>query len=127
MTPRDPQLVLVVDDDVDIRDALKDLLSDEGYRIAEAADGGAALDYLAANPLPSLILLDWNMAPVNGAQFMDEFIKRPIAARVPVVLVTADARVQHDPSDRRFAAQLRKPVPLDKLFAVIHDLSRCVS
>src|SRR5687767_2283771 len=107
--------VLVVDDDVDIRDALRDVLHDEGYETAEASDGTAALEYLQNNPVPPLILLDWNMAPMNGPQFMEAFVKLPAFARVPVVLLTADARVEEKAKQGRFAAHLKKPVQLDAL------------
>jgi CheY-like chemotaxis protein len=112
-------LVLVVDDDADIRDAIKDVLEDEGYRTAEAADGLEALNYLRVNPPPPLILLDWNMAPMNGPQFMTEFMKQPESSRVPVVLLTADPRGEEKARGNRFVGHLKKPVKLDDLFAIV--------
>ena len=112
--------VLVVDDDADIREAMHDLLEDEGYESVAACDGGEALTYLSSHPPPSLILLDWNMAPMNGQQFMEEFTKHPMAREVPVVLVTADARAHETPWSSRFAGHLKKPVSLEGLFALIN-------
>ncbi len=111
--------MLVVDDDLALREALRDSLTDEGYLLAEASDGTAALAYLRANPRPALILLDWNMAPMNGAQFMSEMVKDPVLAEIPVVLLTADARIREKTLMYRFAASLKKPVDLDALFAVV--------
>lgn len=111
--------VLVVDDDADIRDALKDLLEDEGYTSAEAADGLEALRYLRSSPAPALILLDWNMAPMNGEQFMSEFCKEPFGDGIPVVLLTADIRAREKAKGMHFAGHLDKPVRLNDLFAVI--------
>jgi CheY-like chemotaxis protein len=111
--------VLVVDDDADIRDALKDILEDEGYRMAEAGDGTEALRYLRSHPPPPLILLDWNMAPMNAPQFMSEFMKEPVSAQVPVVLLTADAHAEEKARSNRFVGHLKKPVKLDDLFAVL--------
>jgi CheY-like chemotaxis protein len=120
MSSRKPRgLVLVVDDDGDIREALKDLLADEGYETAEASDGLEALSYLRAHPPPRLILLDWNMAPMNGPQFMEEFVKQPVSAQVPVVLLTADARAKEKAESGWFAGHLRKPVRIDELFALV--------
>jgi CheY-like chemotaxis protein len=110
--------VLVVDDDADVRDAIKDVLEEEGYRTAEAGDGLEALSYLKLNPPPPLILLDWNMAPMNGPQFMDEFSKVPALSRVPVVLITADARAE-EKAATRFVGHLKKPLKLDDLFTLV--------
>ena len=84
--------VLVVEDDPDISSAIRDTLADEGYEVVEARDGQAALDYLHSNPLPPLILLDWNMAPMNGSRFMTEVAKDASLSAIPVVLLTADTK-----------------------------------
>jgi CheY-like chemotaxis protein len=110
--------ILVVDDDEDIRDALRDTLEEQGYEIAQAGDGLAALGYLRTNPAPPLILLDWNMAPMNAPAFMAEFVKEPSFAQVPVVLLTADARVKEKAANG-YAGYLRKPLNLDALFDVV--------
>jgi CheY-like chemotaxis protein len=112
-----PGSVLLVDDDWEIRQAIRDVLADEGYETVEAAEGSAALDYLRTSPRPALILLDWNMAPMNGAQFLAELRKEPGLSTIPVVLLTADSRVnEHDPA---FVGYLRKPIDLERLFAIV--------
>ena len=111
--------ILVVDDDQDIREAVRDTLEDEGYRVVEASDGGEALAYLRrVGEPPGLILLDWNMAPMNGPQFMAEFARDPLFSRVRVILLTADARVQEKATPGLYAGYLKKPVDLDKLFSL---------
>jgi two-component system response regulator FlrC len=111
--------VLVVDDDVDIREAVRDTLGDEGYETHMAADGQEALDYLRRHPRPPLILLDWNMAPMNGARFMAELGSDAALAAIPVVLLTADARAAAAAANRGFAGCLTKPVDLNVLFALV--------
>lgn len=111
--------VLLVDDDADIREAIRDTLADEGYEIAEATSGLDALDYLRAHPPPPLILLDWNMAPMNGPQFMAEVAKDPALAKIPVVLLTADRRAPEKADGNGFAGYLMKPINLDSLFDVL--------
>jgi CheY-like chemotaxis protein len=111
--------VLVVDDDPDIREALRDTLADEGFATIEANNGQAALEYLRAHPAPPLILLDWNMAPINGAQFMTAIATDPSLSRIPVVLLTADPRAPEKATSHPFAGYLVKPVPLDALFALV--------
>ena len=56
-------LILVVDDDDDLRNALVETIADRGYQVAEAKDGRQALEYLGGHPLPKLILADMTMPP----------------------------------------------------------------
>jgi CheY-like chemotaxis protein len=112
--------VLVVDDDVDMREALHDALAAEGYEPVEAHDGTQALDYLRSKPLPSVILLDWNMAPMNAPQFMAELANEDaLLSSVPVVLLTADARAPDKAKSHPFSGYLMKPVSLDALLEVL--------
>lgn len=111
--------ILLVDDDPDIREALRDTLDDEGYSTIEARDGREALDYLRSHPAPPLILLDWNMAPMNGPQFMAEVAADPDLSKIPVILLTADARAPEKSKSARFAGYLMKPVDLNALFAFL--------
>jgi two-component system, OmpR family, response regulator CpxR len=111
--------VLVVDDDADVREAVRDTLSEEGYETHVAAGGQEALDYLRAHPSPPLILLDWNMAPMNGDTFMAELGGDRALSAIPVVLLTADARALANASRRGFVGCLTKPVDLDVLFALV--------
>lgn len=112
--------VLLVDDDADLREAIRDTLADEGYETIEAKDGGEALDYLRANPAPPLILLDWNMAPMNGLEFMAEAAKDPAISKIPVVLLTADARAPDKSKTAQFVGYLMKPINLDALFDLLY-------
>ncbi len=123
MAPVPDRSILVVDDDRDVRTALRDSLEDAGYRVAAVSDGGHALSYLQANGPPSLILLDWNMSPMNAQQFMATFEKDPSFDAVPVVLVTADVHRERKLKSGRFSDYLSKPVDLDVLFSVVKRLT----
>lgn len=81
--------VLVVDDDIGALEALSDLLDADGYAVAQARSGREALDYLRANPLPRLIILDLLMPEMDGWQFLEERKKDGKLADVPVVVLTA--------------------------------------
>jgi len=110
--------VLVVDDDADIREAIQDALEQEGHAVELAADGQEALDVLETGVTPCLILLDWNMAPMNAEDFMEAFSKHRLSGQVPVVLVTADARANEKMS-HGFAGILKKPMKLEALYEVV--------
>ena len=112
------KLVLVIDDDSDIREAIRDLLTVEGYEMAEARDGGTGLAYLRAHPRPGVILLDWNMAPMNGAEFMAEFSRDASLAAIPVILLTADVRAEEKARDHGLSTLLTKPIDVDRLIEI---------
>ena len=111
--------VLVADDDPDVREAIQDTLAAEGYETIVTSSGEEALAYVRRNPAPSLILLDWNMAPMNGAQFVAAIARDPALAAIPVVVLTADFRSSAKVEQGSVAGHLMKPVDLDRLFEVI--------
>jgi CheY-like chemotaxis protein len=111
--------ILVVDDDPDIRDALRDTLQDAGYTVAEVTGGREALTWLRSHPPPALILLDWNMTPMNAPQFMLEFGRESAFSHVPVVLITADMHATQKVRTGPYHGYISKPVDLDALFDVI--------
>jgi CheY-like chemotaxis protein len=112
-------LILVVDDDLDIRDTLADVLRDAGYRIALAGDGLEALAYLRTHEPPDLILLDWMMPRCDGASFRAAQISEPALAAIPVVLLTADAHVTRAGHPSNAGGFLRKPVQLAELLRMV--------
>ncbi len=111
--------MLVVDDDRDIRDALSDVLHDESYSVVCAADGEEGLARLRLQPAPAVVLLDWMMPRCDGACFLRRQRADPALAAIPVVLLTADARVLAHASETGVQARIAKPVSLDELLAVI--------
>ncbi len=77
--------ILVVDDDPDIRELLRELLTRAGYDIDEAPDGRTALRSLYESP-PALVLLDITMPEMDGYQTLERI--RDLSA-VPVIMLTA--------------------------------------
>ncbi|MDP6823450.1 MAG: response regulator [Dehalococcoidia bacterium] len=82
------QLILVVDDNPDVRLALTTLLEDEGYEVAEADDGDVGLE-AARERKPDLILLDLMMPRMNGFDTLRELKRDESLSDVPVVVLTA--------------------------------------
>lgn len=114
------RMVLVVEDDFDVRDAVHFLLEDLGMRVLTAGDGQEALDLLRKSPeLPSLILLDLMMPNMNGYQFRDEQTNDPRLAAIPVVVFSADGRIDDGAHDMGGVPCLRKPVDMDLLVAAL--------
>ncbi len=115
------ETILVVDDDFDIREALADVLEQEGFETAFAADGYEALDYLRDNPKPCIILLDWMMPRCDGRMFRAAQASDPDLADIPVVLLTADANAASKSATLGVCSFLRKPVELSTLTDVIRQ------
>jgi CheY-like chemotaxis protein len=115
----DAHVILVVDDDADIVEALADALTDEGYGVGIAKDGLDALRYLSVSPAPCLILLDWMMPHCDGPSFRQRQLADQAVASIPVVLLTADPRVQEKSREIGAVAHLRKPINLEDLLRVI--------
>jgi CheY-like chemotaxis protein len=61
-----PTRILVVENDPEVRSAIKMVLEAEAYEVAETGDGADALAKLRTGPQPSLILLDLMMPGMNG-------------------------------------------------------------
>jgi CheY-like chemotaxis protein len=120
LTPVD---VLIVDDDLDIVDALRDALEDEGFTIAVAYDGEEALGYLEQAPAPSMILLDSMMPRCDGATFRERQRANPKIAGIPVVLLTADMRAKDRMAQIDAHVLLHKPVVLKDLLTLVRRLT----
>lgn len=121
MDERAPR-ILVVEDLEEHRELLSQVLLDLGYAVSSAGDGRAALDAIEAGFHPRLVLLDLGMPMMDGARFLAHLRghRDPAVARIPVVLMTADAvgasrRVEGAPPD----LTLPKPFGLRELRQVV--------
>lgn len=81
------QTILIVEDDPDIRDGVRILLSGEGYRILEADNGLQALE--SFTPEVDLVILDVMMPGMNGLRVCEELRKR---STVPILFLTAKSQ-----------------------------------
>ena len=113
------QRILIVEDDSDLREALSEVLRDEGYTVAMATDGREALDHLKRESRPSLILLDLTMPVMNGWQFRDEQRRDPDLSEIPVVVLSASDRLAEKMGPLGVTDYVRKPIELGQLLRMI--------
>jgi CheY-like chemotaxis protein len=114
--------ILVIDDDLGIRDLLTEILEDEGYGVISAADGQEAIDHLHRSPeSPCLILLDLMMPGMNGWQFRQEQQHDPALATIPVVVLSARADIQQQATVVAAAAYLPKPLNIRRLLDTVQQ------
>ena len=81
------KIVLVADDEPEIRNIINELLTISGYKVIQACNGKEALD-LVKQERPDLILLDINMPEMDGRMVKAELNKNPSSAHIPVIFVT---------------------------------------
>ncbi len=80
--------VLVVEDDADIRNLLKDQIEDKGCKVRVATNGSAGLRRVQQQ-IPDLMFVDIMMPVMDGIEFIAELKKSPKTSRIPIVLLTA--------------------------------------
>ena len=111
-----PVQVLVVDDDPSIRAVIVMSLQDEGYTVAIAVDGRAAVHQVQADP-PALVLLDLNMPGMSGWEVLLRL--RQAGSTPPVVFMTAAHSAQQEADRHGADGYLSKPFALTALSAVV--------
>ena len=112
--------LLFVDDDIDVREAFYDLFSYAGWAVTCVGDGLEALEWLAANPPPDVILLDLKMPRCDGYQFRARQLADARWKDIPTLVFTADAHV--DDADLPLLGDLpvvRKSVEFARLLALV--------
>jgi two-component system cell cycle response regulator DivK len=109
-------VVLVVEDDEDLRKLFRDSLIIAGFDAREAEDGLSALQLIESDP-PDLVLLDLLLPTLDGYAVREEIAANARTQAIPVVIVTAVASTNY----KRLhpARVLRKPVLPDDLVAVV--------
>ena len=118
---------LLDEDDFDVREALAETLRDEGYRVECAVDGGEALDYLRAGGKPGLILLDLMMPRMSGTEFRMVQKVDPQLCGVPVVLLSADGRMEEKARALETDGAIKKPIDVDELLSTVERFNRKAS
>jgi CheY-like chemotaxis protein len=112
--------ILVVDDDPDIRESLREVLEDEGYAVTCVSNGREALDHLQKTAArPCVILLDLMMPVMDGWTFREHQLKDPALAEIPVYVISAAGNVAGAPVAKdRF---IPKPIMLDHLLSLVES------
>lgn len=109
--------VLVVDDEPDIRESLRDALGYEGYSVFVACNGKEALRLLADLPRPCAVILDLIMPVMSGTELYATMRATPALADIPVLMSTSDpSRVP------KLVPVMKKPVNLDRLLKAVAGL-----
>ncbi len=118
--------LLVVDDEVNLLEALSIILSEEGYEVQTAASGELALEILESQEgyQPALIVTDVIMPGITGIQLMETVRSRPQYEQIPFLFISATSTDEMEAQMRKFknAHFLRKPFQIDQLCTTIKTL-----
>ncbi len=111
-------VILVVDDEVGIRELLSEILSDEGYSVLLAENAGAAR--IAINNRPDLVLLDIWMPDNDGVSLLKEWSSTG-KLTMPVIMMSGHATLDTAIEATKFGAVdfLEKPIALSRLISSV--------
>lgn len=114
--------ILLVEDNSFIREALAELLGDEGFTVQTAAHGGHGLAALERGPDYDLILLDLVMPEVSGLMFREAQLLHPAWVTVPTIVLTADLGGTAGLPSLRGAVLAQKPLNVTALLKMVRQL-----
>jgi CheY-like chemotaxis protein len=112
-------LVLVVDDDLDIRCTIAQVLREEGFRVREARDGRDALAKIEEE-MPDLLLLDLMMPVMSGWQLLETLRDTPHCRTLPVIILSAAPPTGE--ITEGCADYIEKPVSFDRLVRLVESV-----
>jgi putative two-component system response regulator len=120
MSADSEEIILIVEDDTLMREALQEILENRGFRVLEAKHGQDAL-LIMSEIVPSLIISDISMPLMDGLTFFKKVRERPPLVSIPFIFLTARGERQQILLGKDMGAEeyLVKPVPPDELLRAI--------
>lgn len=115
--PREGCTVLVVEDDGDIREAVVDILRDNGFQAHGAEHGQDALNLLENGLRPEAIVTDLMMPVMTGWELLSRVVTTPTLAEIPVIVMSAATAKL--PTGRPLAGVVPKPINMDSLLLLV--------
>ena len=109
--------LLIVDDEPEIRELLRDVLEGEGYRVLTASNGAAAL-YVVQRTLIALVITDFMMPQLSGLDLAHRLRNDPQTAAILLILISAAPPQQ---MGDYFVAILHKPFAIDTLLQTVQQ------
>jgi len=116
--------VLIVEDDPEVREMLREILATEGYYAVAAQDGLEALHLLRtvrhrAPEAPCLVLLDLKMPRLGGNEFRRAQLGDPTVANVPIAVMSGATDLEERAQAMGAVATIAKPLDVDALIEIV--------
>lgn len=111
--------VLIVEDEFAIAELLEMVLTDEGYRVLTAANGRQGLQRLAQDPRPDLIISDYMMPILDGAEMLRAMRKIELQRDIPCIVMSSIPEATVQERIGNYAAFVRKPFQLAAMIQLV--------
>lgn len=112
-------MILLIEDDNDLRESLTELLSIRGYDTIAVTNGREALEWLQANSAPCLILLDLMLPVMSGWEFRRQQLADTKLSGIPTVILSGLHDAASESQRLQASAFLPKPIDFLSLYDVI--------
>ena len=121
MTPAKSLVILIVEDDPDLRQLYRTALSSHGYAVVAVEDGLDALRVIEGSLVPTAVVLDLELPRLSGRDVYAELRSHSETSGIPVIVVTGTDTSDLNPDDS--TCILHKPVSIS---ALIENVERCL-
>jgi DNA-binding NtrC family response regulator len=114
--------ILTIDDEVEIRDLLREVLVTAGYRVTDVGTTVEALEVVRTDP-PELVITDLQLEENDGFDLADQV--KAAAPNTPIVLLTGvlfDPEVMEGPLGKKIAVYIEKTAPLERILREVKRL-----
>ena len=117
------KLILIVDDDRELVDAVRTMLERQGYKVIQAHDGHQGKQAIY-NQRPDLVILDMMMQRMGGYPVLEHFKGKPDAP--PIIMITANEGSRHKAYAEYLGVidYIRKPFALERLIEAVNKCLR---
>ena len=114
--------ILVVEDDLSIRELLIEILEDEGYHVSSGSNGSEGLSSLELST-PDLIIMDVMMPIMDGYAFRKELLKNSIWSSIPVIAMSAQAQGLEKLKLHGLTNFISKPLEINHFLETVSSLA----
>lgn len=114
--------ILIVEDDISIRELLVEILEDQGYQVSSSVNGSEGIKAIESS-LPDLILMDVMMPVMDGYQFRKELMLNPEWSHIPIVAMSAQEQTRKKLVDHGITNFINKPFELDHLIETVKSFA----
>jgi CheY-like chemotaxis protein len=118
-------VVLVVEDDAELRELLTFALTAEGYLVSSVGDGRDALKHLRSTPDTCIIVLDLALPVMDGRRFRAAQLRDRSLAWIPVVVLSGGSDAVTQARDLGARSLVKKPVDVDELKRALRHIGCC--